>query len=473
MKRFFWKLFLIFLALLIPVESVFSLGPAPIKKSEKEYDFRSSYIIDWDYSTVHWEKEKITLDGESGSFSSSGVLWTKDIRFNPHISSLTASGAYSQPTGTRILLYASFEDDLREYPLKWGTPFEPPFPAKKVRLKVFLASSNPYLTPELNKLNLSLELKDFSEKAPQNRDRQRNYDLKKMQRVLDKYHQGFGHYPIVNDFGLDKDQQWSALEKILDSATLNHRTNYKRNFRDQVQGVAEDYKYGYLTNRSGNDFLLWVKLEEENSDYFKDSWEGEALGITCQSPLFCLTSVSIYEPDPAIRFFEDQETGVQDSLQFVKAKKEEKVYLNLNGFRLWLNSPQVFETAGGAWDAIVELGSTIEELPLARFIRDELDGKIYIVENNGTIRQVFNQSMADIYGGLKNVVNVSNDIIKSLPQNYLIQAPGDDKVYFLDQKIKRWVVSPQALERIGFSFEDVVKISTQEIQSYQEGSPVF
>ncbi|MCF7906970.1 hypothetical protein K9K85_01670 [Patescibacteria group bacterium] len=473
MKRLHWKLFLIFLALLVPVRSVFSLGPAPIIKDEEEYDFRYSSIIDWDYSTVHWERGKITLDGEVGNFNSSGVLWTEDIRFNPHIFSLTVTGAYSQPSGTRILLYASFGDDLREYPLNWGVPFEPPLVAKKVRLKVFLATSNSYLTPELNELNLKLELKDFSERAPRNRDRSRVYDLKRVQRALDKYHQEFAQYPIVSESSLDKDEQWEALEKILDSATLNHRTNYKRNFRDQVQGVAEDYKYGYLTNRSGNDFLLWVKLEEENSDRFEDSWQGEALGINCQPPLFCLTSVSVYEPDPAIRFFDEEEGGNGDDVRFVKAKDQEKVYLNLDGFRLWLNSPQVFETAGGVWEEIVEMGSTIQELPLARFIRNELDGKIYIVENNGTVREVFNQTMAELYGGLKNVIDVSSDIIQSLPRNYLIQAPGQDKVYFLDQKIKRWVVSPQALERIGFSFEDVVKISTQEIQSYQEGSPVF
>jgi hypothetical protein len=295
-----------------------------------------------------------------------------------------------------------------------------------------------------------------------------------MQGVLEKYHQGFGQYPIVNDFSLDKDEQWEALEKILDSATLNYRTNYKRSFRDQVQGVADDYKYGYLTNASGNDFLLWVKLEEENSSRFEDSWQGETLGVNCRPPLFCLTSISVYEPDPTIRFFDEEEEGRSDSGQFVKAKNQEKVYLNLDGFRLWLNSPQVFERVGGVWEEIVEMRpSTIQELPLARFIRNELDGKIYLVENNGTIREVFNQTMADLYGGLKNVIDVSADIIQSLPQNYLIRAPGQNKVYFLDQKIKRWVVSPQVLERIGFSFEDVVEVSTQEIQSYREGSPIF
>lgn len=467
-------IFSIFFILIIPFWGLFALGPAPIENEEKIYDFDSSGIIDWDYSTIYWERGKVTLEEQDGGFVSSGVLWTDDIRFNPHIYSLTLTGIYGQPSGTHVLAFVSFDDDIREYPLAWGSAFKPNIATKKMRLKIFLATSNPNVSPELNKLYLRVELKDLSENGPGNRDRGRASNLNRMKRVLDKYYDYFGHYPIVSIKESEKENQWDALEGILDSATLHYRTNYKYGFREQPEGVDDDYKYGYLTDKSGNNFLLWVKLEEIESKYLEDSFKKETFNINCEPPVFCLSSVVPYEPDPMIRFFDEEENDLGNSdVQFVKEKDKEEVYINLNGFRLWLNAPEVFEDAGGIWDGIINLGSTIQEIPLVKFIRAEGDEKIYLVSENGTIRHMLSQSMIDIYGKFDEIITVGQEIIMALPQNYLIRAEGGNKVYLLDQKIKRWITSPQILEKLNFGFSDVVEVNLEEIKSYAEGTPIF
>jgi len=473
MRRFKIIILSIFFISIIPVRALFALGPIPIKNAEKRYNFNSSGIIDWDYSTIHWERGKVTLERNQEAFTSSGVLWTDDIRFNPHIYSLTLTGIYSQPSGTHVLAFVSFDDDIREYPLTWGSAFQPQTIIKKMRLKIFLATSNPHLSPELDELYLRVELKDLSENGPKNRDNKRVSDLKRMKRVLDKYYDYFSHYPVVSIKKSEKENQWNTLESILDSATLHYRKNYKYGFKDQPIGVDEDYKYGYLTNRSGNNFLLWTKLEQAESKHLENSWKEETFNVDCQSPIFCLSSIVPYEPDPIIRFF-DEEGDLQDSdIQFIKEKGDEKVYLNLNGFRLWLNAPDVFEGVGGIWDSIIGLGSTIQKMPLVKFIRAEGDEKVYLVSKNGTIRHMLSQVMVDTYGKFDEIITVGQEIIRALPQNYLIRAEGGDKVYLLDQKIRRWITSPQILEKLNFSFSDVVDVKWEEIKSYAEGSPIF
>jgi len=473
MRRFKIIILSIFFISIIPARALLALGPIPIKYAEKKYDFNSSGIIDWDYSTIHWERGNVTLEEQEEGFVSSGVLWTGDIRFNPHIYSLTLTGVYSQPAGTHVLAFISFDDDIREYPLTWGSAFEPHTITKKMRLKIFLATSNPNLSPEIDALYLRTELKDLSENGPKNRDKKRASDLNRMKKVLDKYYKYFGHYPIVSIRESEKENQWNALENILDSATLHYRTNYKYGFKYQPEGVDDDYKYGYLTNKSGNNFLLWTKLEQAESKYLNDSWKEETFNVNCESSVFCISSIVPYEPDPIIRFFEE-EGDLQDSdVQFIKEKDDEKVYLNLNGFRLWLNAPNVFEGVGGIWDGIVSLGHTIQEMPLVKFIRAEGDEKVYLVSQNGTIRHMLSQAMVDAYGKFDEIVTVGQEIIRALPQNYLIRAEGGEKVYLLDQKIKRWVTSPQILEKLNFSFSDVVEIKLEEIKSYAEGTPIF
>jgi len=474
MKQFSMLILSVFLVLIIPFNTLLALGPIPVSEVEKKYNFNSSGIIDWNYSTVYWEKGRVILQKQGEKFISSGVLWTKDIHFNPHIYSLTLTGAYSQPSETHILAFVSFGDDLKEYPLSWGSVFTPHLIAKKMRLKIFLATSNPTLSPELNEIILKVKLKDLSENGPKNRDNKRVSDLKRMKIVLDKYYNYFGHYPIVSIKKSEKDNQWDVLESVLDSVSLHYRKNYKYGFQDQPKGVGDDYKYGYLTDKSGNNFLLWTRLEQEGSKHLENSWKGDFLNVSCSPPIFCLSSFIHYNPDPAIRFFEEEDALQGGNLQFIKEKNNKKVYLNLNGSRLWLNSPDVFENVGGVWDDVVILGSAVQKMPLVKFIRAEGSKKIYLVLKNGTIRHMLNSRMMSIYGGkFDDVIVVGQDVIKALPRNYLIRSERGDKVYLLDQKIKRWVSSPQVLKKLNFDFSDVAEVKPEELESYAEGAPIF
>jgi len=461
----------------VPFRALLAWGPIPFQESERNYNFSSSGvgIVDWNYSTVQWKDGKIILPAQQEGFGSSGVLWTYDIYFSPHIYSLTLNGIFSQPSGTRVLAFVSFGDDIREYPLNWGSAFAPSIVTTRMRLKIFLATSNPDLSPELQEISLKAELRDLSEYAPRYRDDRRVWDLKTMNVILDRYYKDFKHYPIVNINKSEKENQWDVIKNILDSATFHsmYMKNYKSGFINQPIGVDNDYKYGYLTDSSGNNFLLWTKLEQSDSVHFATSWQEKTFDIECQSPTLCISSIVLHEPEPIIRFF-DEVGNLQDSgVQFIKENENEKVYLNLNGFRLWLNAPDIFESVGGIWNNIVNLGSTIHQMPLVKFIRAEGEEKVYLVSKNGTIRHMLSQTMVDAYGKFDEIITVGQEIIRALPQNYLIRTEGGHKVYLLDQKIKRWITSPQILEKLNFDFSDVVEVKSEEINSYAEGNPIF
>ena len=85
-----------------------------------------------------------------------------------------------------------------------------------------------------------------------------------------------------------------------------------------------------------------------------------------------------------------------------------------------------------------------------------------------------NSQILHYYGQAEEVVSFEDTkVIDLLPENYLIRGRGQTKVYFLDQKIKRWITSPEVLEKLGFDWLDVVVVEPEEVDYYAEGAPIF
>jgi len=462
-----------FLIPLLP-RAVLALA-TPIEQDYKCYNFSSSRSCDMDYSIIDYEDNKIFLKKRADStYPSSGVCWTREIRFRKEIYSIIPSALYYHPEGTEVMLSVSFEDEIEQYPLGWNTKYKPEGLHKKLRLKVFLFTNNQNVSPSVEQVCLSLELQDRSEAGIGKRDNTRVSELEKTQRVLNTYYDDLKNYPVVSANVSDKDRQWELFENILESASLNYRENYTRSFVDQPQGVDDEYKYGYLANNSGVYYILWTKLEDINSELFQDSWQGQVLGVNCAPPNYCIYSKSDYVADPLLQYF-DQEKRINQiqGTEFIKIDNSPQVWLKTNNYRFWLRTPDIFTQAGGDWNNI-SLASSLGDIPLLKFIKKQDEPEVYLVTASGLKRHMPNSQILHYYGQVEEIVSLEDSkIIDLLPENYLIRGKGQDKVYFLDQKIKRWVTSPEVLIKLGFDWSDVVVVEPQEVDYYAEGTPIF
>lgn len=453
--------------------SVFSAAVS-IETVEWRNDFSQRWIIDDSRSTIDWERGSISLSQTGDAYISSGVLWTDEIRFFKDIYSLTLRGNYYEPENTRIIPYIRFENNTKEYALNWGGTYFPKDAVRRLYLKVFFGTNTPDISPILYNMQLTLELQDQSEWSIAARDRTRVNDLNAVRDNLEKYYADFGHNPIVSIDTDDKKDQWRLLHNILESASAQNRKTYTRRFPSQKNKVDDPYQYGYMTNASGSYFLLWTALENINSERFQESYKGEVLDIQCSAPIYCISSKKNII-DLMIRYFEDEgkiEINQIQGANFIKENNDPRVYLTIGGSRVWLRTPQIFKRAGGIWENIKIFVSRIET-PLVKFVKTKDSPSVYLVTPTGFKRSMLNEQVLASYGVLSEIITVTKDIINVLPDNYLIRAYGDTRVYFLNSKIRRWITTPHVLEKLGFSFSEVVEIDPMELDLYPEGNPLF
>ena len=473
MNKAITSLIIGFFTIILFPKVVFALA-APIEESYKCYTFHSSRACDSNRSTIGQEDDAILLIQEDDGYSTSGVCWMGEIRFNKDIYSITPSGSYLEPGGTRVLLSANLGDSIKEYFLPWNAVYEPEEAIRKMRLKVFLSTNNQNVSPKVEEVCLNVKLQDRSERGLERRDNTRVSELKRAKRVLDKYYDDFDRYPVVKTKTSDKEGQWGFLEAVLESASLSRRENYTYGLVDQPQGVDDEYKYGYLSGNSGFHYLLWTRLEDVNARHFEDSWQGQILDVDCTPPTYCIYSRSDYVAEPLLQYFEENKrTSEIEGTEFIKTENSPQVWLKLNNHRFWLRTPDIFTQAGGDWDNI-SLASSLGDIPLLKFVKKQDEPEVYLVTASGLKRHMPNNQILHYYGQAEDIVIFEDTkIIDLLPENYLIRGNGQSKVYFLDQKIKRWVTSPEVLEKLGFDWLDVVVIDPQEVDYYAEGTPIF
>ncbi|MFH0856965.1 MAG: hypothetical protein V1860_03650, partial [bacterium] len=107
------------------------------------------------------------------------------------------------------------------------------------------------------------------------------------------------------------------------------------------------------------------------------------------------------------------------------------------------------------------------------------DGDIYLIENG--IRRPFNNTAAFTSRGYtkeKVIVVSKNDLIKydkgsaiKFPNYTLMRAPNQ-AVYLLIDNKKYKIISPEVLKKLGFISDEIVNLSSEEIDEYPDGTDI-
>ena len=108
--------------------------------------------------------------------------------------------------------------------------------------------------------------------------------------------------------------------------------------------------------------------------------------------------------------------------------------------------------------------------------------KVYIVNDKGYKRHIFNPAVFNMYGHLKweNIKDVSQDLLDSYKTSDLYRAAGDSKVYSLEEinpatgtAVKHWLdMTPAEFVAAGYSWDQVFIVNPQERDYYSTGDPI-
>ncbi|MFD0764333.1 hypothetical protein ACFQZI_05680 [Mucilaginibacter lutimaris] len=163
----------------------------------------------------------------------------------------------------------------------------------------------------------------------------------------------------------------------------------------------------------------------------------------------------------------------------------DRVYLVVDGVKRWIASPQVFKkyhfndkaikhispaqqnaipTGDGIYQFLKKEGSTLNIKGGVYII---IDKKAHLIPNPETYNQLFKN-----WNGIQEVN--SNSVLIGEPitdRAYL--ASATERVYFVSNGVKRWIMSPIAFNNFNFSWDKIRKVSAAELDRIPEGNQIF
>lgn len=119
-------------------------------------------------------------------------------------------------------------------------------------------------------------------------------------------------------------------------------------------------------------------------------------------------------------------------------------------------------------------------------LRANDDEKVFVVSGQGTARQWITNAETFQQKGYqwKDIIIVTNEDLNQLSlgdhitaqntnlEGSLVKTPEDPKVYLIQNKQRRWIKDSQTFAINHFKWNDIIQITTQELDSYQKGSNI-
>lgn len=151
-----------------------------------------------------------------------------------------------------------------------------------------------------------------------------------------------------------------------------------------------------------------------------------------------------------------------------------KVYVLIGQKKKWIPTPEVFETLGYTWTAVIIVDTnTLKAIPdyEDNLIRIAGDNKVYFIVN-GIRRHIPNPEIFFDYGFTpSDIKDISQSIVDQYRQARLIKESGQIKVYYLSsQGVKKLVPTPEIFFSYNNRWEDIQSVSKKELDSYPESN---
>lgn len=191
-------------------------------------------------------------------------------------------------------------------------------------------------------------------------------------------------------------------------------------------------------------------------------------------------------------------SSTQSSLPYsngsiLKSVDSDKIYLIANNKRRWLVNPEVFLSYGLKPNSEVvvskgELNQYIEgpaltslSLPEGTLVKAQNDYKVYIIKPPYK-RHIFNPAIFKMYSHFNwlSIKEISQDELDAYITSDLYQATDDYRVYSLEEisealgkAIKHhFNMTPQRFGELGYRWDQIFKVNTQERDYYETGAEI-
>lgn len=163
----------------------------------------------------------------------------------------------------------------------------------------------------------------------------------------------------------------------------------------------------------------------------------------------------------------------------IKLPGDYKVYVIRNCERVWVRTQEEFKQQGYKWEDVQETsaGTTVVQSKQlqsnARLLREIGGSMVYYITESGMRRHIPTAEVFNSYGNKwEDITEVDKATINSYGENVLIKVEGDEKVYELKNRIKRWIKTAEAFNRLKYDWKKIAPVNRIEMNTYQEGSRI-
>jgi len=244
------------------------------------------------------------------------------------------------------------------------------------------------------------------------------------------------------------------------AVSVETEENSEETVEDTTTGEDEGLEDGTLIQTPGDPKVYVIKNNKRH--WIRNAAEFNRLGYKWSD----IKNVSLEDIDEIDE--EDSDIEEDGGVTLMISSKDRKVYRLVNGKMIWVPTVAAFNAQGLKWEEVSEDDDAISQYAESRFIKDS-EGNIYYITDSGRKRLIADiETYEAACGEIKNVVEVSDDILASIKDINLIRGEEDYKVYQVKNGIKRWIRTQERFQELGLSWDDVEIVDDTEVASYEE-----
>ena len=160
------------------------------------------------------------------------------------------------------------------------------------------------------------------------------------------------------------------------------------------------------------------------------------------------------------------------------------IYVIRNARREWIPSPAAFAAGGYQWSAVINVPAFVVAripavLPEGTLVRESGGSRIYVIEG-GRRHWISTLELFVSRGFQWNLVTEADgSFLRSIPEGLpfgigegsIVKGSGD-KVYVIENGLRRWIPTPTTFFIRGYRWESLVILSDAALSTIQEGAPL-